>query len=261
MTNYRCQTEAIEQLKTLVSGDRHSVLIEGPEGCGKSFLAKMYATSLDVHDIQFIEPKVEEIRNTITACTDLNNRMVIVIENIETGVIGAAYTLLKFLEEPKDNVYVIVTARNINAVPDTIISRSAVISVCPPVDLDISNYAYAKNSAKFTDLQQTKLWKCVRTFKDVDAVFGMSSDNLAYFTELGNPSLFKDSVSNIVWLLGHYKDNTPTPVELVIRYIMEAYPTNHIKRSGISCLKDLSQKRVAAHASLAKFVFEAKYWE
>ena len=259
--DFVCQRAAIEELKRLSVTDRHSILIEGAEGCGKTYSAMMYANMLEISDFQIVEPKVNEVKSAVDACLQLTNQVVLCIENIDLGVPAASYALLKFLEEPTSNVYIVVTCRNIKNVPDTIISRSAVVSISSPTQTDISSYAMNKDSMKFKLLSTTPLWKCVRAFKDADTVLNMTVDQLNYFDNLKEIKEFRDAVSNIVWRISHYDDNTETPVELVIRYIMNMIPTNHIQKVGVDCLNDLSLKRIASHAVLSKFAFEVKYCE
>lgn len=258
---FLCQQSALDELKLLADSDRHSVLIEGPEGSGKSYLAKQYASMLNVLDYQEVVPKVDSVKETIDTCLRMNTPIVLCIENLDTGVPAASYALLKFLEEPLPNVYIVVTCRNIKHVPDTIISRSAVVVTGPPVDADITEYALFKNESQYRALKNSLLWNCARTFKDVESVLNMTPAQLEYFKNLTTLAKFHDTVSNLVWNIGHYPDNSETPVEFVIRYLMELVGTPHIKRAGIQCITDLTKGRIAAHAVLAKFVFEAKYCE
>ena len=259
--NFICQKQPLTELNNLRLSDRHSVLIEGPAGCGKTYLAMQYARMLDIADFQVVAPKVDEIRSAIDACLSLNTRVVLCIENLDLGMLAASYTLLKFLEEPTPNVYIIVTCRNSQYVPDTIISRSTVVVCAPPVDSDLAGYALSVDKSRFEELLSDPLWKCVSTFQDVKLVLGLSPDQLMYFHNLSTLVSFKDSISNIVWKLGHFEDNSETPVELVIRYVMNLVGTIHAKRCGISCLNDISGRRIAEHAVLAKFAFDMKYCE
>lgn len=259
--NFKCQEQPLKELDTLRLSDRHSVLIEGPSGCGKTYLARQYANMMNVDDFQIVLPKVDEIKNTIDACTQITNPVVLCIENLDTGVPAASYALLKFLEEPLPNIYIVVTCRNLQHVPDTIISRSAVVVTAPPVDIDIATYSISANAARFDQLKFTELWRCVRTFKDADTVLNMTPEQVMYFQKLPDVTKFNDSVSNLVWKISHYEDNSECPVDLVIRYIMNTVNTVHIRQAGIECLNDLSLKRIASHAVLAKFIFEAKYCE
>ena len=259
--NFICQQQPLIELDTLRLSDRHSVLIEGPSGCGKTYLAMQYAKMLNIEDFQIVTPKVDEIKSSIDACLSLSTPVVLCIENLDTGVPAASYALLKFLEEPSPNVYIVVTCRNLQHVPDTIVSRSAVVVTAPPVDIDISTYSLSLNKDKFQELQFSDLWKCVRTFKDAETVLNMTPEQVTYFYNIPSMCKFNDSVSNIIWKLGHYEDNTECPVELVIRCIMNIIDTPHVKRVGVECLNDLALKRIATHAILAKFAFELKYCE
>lgn len=256
-----CQQQPFQELDTLRLSDRHSVLIEGPTGCGKTYLAMQYASMLGISDFQIVAPKVDEIKSAIEECIKLNNNVVICIENLDLGVLAASYTLLKFLEEPAPSVYIVVTCRSISRIPDTIISRSAVVVTAPPVEHDITTYALQKNKEKFQTLNTSLLWRCVTTFSDADKVLDMNNEHITYFNNLNTIARFSDSVSNIIWSIGHYPDNTETPIELVIRYLMFLLNTDHIQHVGIACLNDLNQRRIATHAILARFVFEAKYCE
>lgn len=256
-----CQKSTVAELQSLADSDRHSILIEGPEGSGKTYLAKQYASMIGIRDFQICIPKVDAIKECTNTCLQLDTPIVLCIENLDLGVPAASYALLKILEEPSPNLYILITCRNINRVPDTIISRSAVIIAAPPVDIDISSYSLNKNSDRFKEINQTPLWNCVRTFHDADTVLNMTTDQFLYFETLREITKFNDSVSNIVWNLGHYSDNAETPLELVIRYIMEIMNTPYIHQKGIECIRDMAEGRVAKHAVLAKFAFECKYCE
>lgn len=258
---FTCQKDAIQELEKLARNDRHSVLIEGPSGCGKTYLAKQYASMLNVDDFEIIQPKVTDIRETIDTCGQLENKIVLCIENLDKGVAGASYTLLKSLEEPRPNIYIIITVSNMEWVPDTIISRSTVVSTNPPISSDIEMFSRKVNEMKYSKLKDTTLWRCVRTLADANTILNMSDDHISYFDTLPELFKFKTSVASIMWKMGHFEDNSDTPAELVIRYAMEILNTNHVRRAGIQCISDMQKNRIAQHVILAKFAFECKYWE
>lgn len=259
--NFVCQKESIQLLSALADSDSHSILIEGVEGSGKTYLAKQYSNMIHSHDFQVIEPTVQSIRDAVEECQRVDNKVVICIENLDKGVLGAAYTLLKFLEEPTKNVYIVVTCRNVKKLPDTIISRTAGLTTSPPLDQDLVEYAEHKNFSVYHNIKNSKVWSCVRTLNDVDSVLNMTAPQIDYFNNLYSKMSFKDTVSSLMWDFGHYPDNTSAPVDLVIRCIINATDSNHIKQAGIACLSDLSLGRIADHAVLAKFAFECKYCE
>ena len=255
------QREALDELKKLADANRQSLLIEGPPGCGKTYLSKQYANILGIDDYSIIAPKVTEIRSALDACLTLSNPILLCIENLDTGVAAASYTLLKSLEEPTPNVYIVITCRNLQGVPDTILSRSAVVSVSPPTNDDIDGYGKEKNTLKFNNVCSRLVWQCVRSFTDADQVLDMTPDEIEYYESLSEVCRFNDNVSSIVWKISHYNSNKECNVELAIRSIMELMQKPFISKCGIECIRDLNKGRIASHAVLSKFVFNAKYIE
>lgn len=259
--NFVSQNTPTLQLMDLANSRHHSILIEGPQGCGKTYLAKQYSAMLNVSDFEVVKCSVDTIRDAIDETCKIKNDVVICLENLDDGVLSASYTILKFLEEPLPNVYIVVTCRNLKKVPDTIISRSAVVSCGPPIDKDIEEFASRRNKQKFQSLSDSSIWKSVRSFKDAEYVLSMNDEQIKYFSQLDKMMSFSDIVSNIIWKLGHYEDNTEIPVGLVMQYIISKTNSKTVKRAAIRCMSDISLGRLAQHACLARFVFEAKYVE
>lgn len=255
------QQEALTELYTLARANRQSVLITGPSGCGKSYLTQQYANMLKIEDFASVDPKVSEIRAALDSSINLTNPIMFEIKNLDLGVPAASYTLLKSLEEPAPNVYFVITCRNADRVPDTIISRSAVVNVNPPTMQDIDTYGQETNKLKFLNVSSRLVWQCVRSFTDADAVLEMNPDEINYYESLSEVCKFKDSVSNIVWKLGHYDSTKECNLELAIRSIIELMHNPFITKCGIDCIRDLESGRIAQHAVLAKFVFNAKFCE
>ena len=258
---FDCQIEPLNELDKLSKANRQSVLIEGPAGCGKSYLAFQYANMLNVSDIVTVQPKVSDIREAIESSIQLDTDIVLVIENLDTGVAAASYTLLKTLEEPLPHIYLVLTARNIKFIPDTIISRSAVVTTNIPLDRDLVLYAQMKDKLKYETISSRLAWKCARSFSDVDYALSMTSDCIAYYESLSNICNCKDNIANMIWTLGHYPNNQPSNLEFAVRAIMELMHNNFVTKCGIECLRDLSNNRIAQHAVLAKFLFNIKYCE
>lgn len=259
--NANSHIEPLKELNSLALSRRQSVLIEGPSGCGKTYLSQRYANMLGIDDYQKIVPKVTEIREALDSCISINNPVMLEIENLDLGVNAASYTLLKSLEEPLPHVFIIITCRNMNAVPDTIISRSAVVNVGPPTLDDIDRYGLEKDRTRFLNINQRLVWQCVRSFSDADEALSMSPEEIDYYESLSEVCQFKDNVSNLVWKIGHYPSNKECNIELAIRSIVELMQKPLITKCGVECIRDLSKGRIAQHAVLAKFIFTAKYCE
>lgn len=257
----KSQQSALADLSKLAVSGKQSVMIEGPLGSGKSYLGQQYANMLSITDFIAVSPKVADIREALDNCLTVTNPVMILIENLDMGVPGAAYTILKSLEEPLPNVFIVITCRNMKRVPDTIISRSAVVSVSPPTDDDIDAYGKNKDTLKFNNVCSRLVWQCVRSFSDADIVLAMSPEEINYYESLSNVCKFTESVSNCVWTISHYESGKESNVELSIRSIMKLMNNPFITMCGIECLNDLNKGRVAPHAILSKFVFNAKYCE
>lgn len=257
----KSQQETLEELKTLAASNRQSVMITGPAGSGKSYLAQQYANILHIDDYSAVDPKVSDIREALDSCLTISNKVLLEIKNLDLGVPAASYTLLKSLEEPSPHVYIVITCRNADHVPDTIISRSAVVNLGPPTMEDIDRYGRDKDTLKFNNVSSRLVWQCVRSFTDADDVLNMTIDEIEYYESLSELCKFKDSVSNLVWKLSHYDSNKECNLELAIRSVIELMHSPFITKCGIECIRDLNRGRIAQHAVLSKFVFNAKYCE
>ena len=258
--NLICQQSALSDLEHLANHHRHGVIVTGGPKLGKTYLARQYAKLLGVSDFYIINPILSDLRSVITACTTSGTSVVLCVENLDTGVVQAAYPLLKLIEDCPNYIYVVVTCNNLAGIPDTILSRCAVVTVNSPTSSDIEQYTTTKyDISTYEELKGTHIWKCIHSLGDIDAILGLSDDQKQYIANLSNIS-FKDSVSNIAWKLQHYEDKTDTPIILVLRYLYETLSGRH-RAACLSCLNDLLDNRMSKNAIISRFVFELKYTE
>lgn len=258
--NFQCQEQAIKNFKQVCDADRHSVIIAGCAGSGKTQLVKEWAKMLNINDVAVVNPSVNELRTVIDTLLDNHAPAVMCIENLDEGVVQAAYPLLKFLEECPEYLYVAVTCTNIRSIPETILSRCILIDVAMPTPADLEQFATSINFENFHFIEEKKIWKCAKSFGDVKTILDMDSNKLAYFESLSNIIQFKENVSGIAWKLQHYPDNSEAPVAIVIRYLMQLLKPNQIKPC-LECLDDLQSKHISINAIVSKLVFELKYTE
>jgi len=152
------QPQVIQLLENSIQKKRlaHAYLFEGQRGTKKIEMAQYFAmrllcTSEDkpcgvCHNCRRIKnhvhPNVYEVepeKSTIKKqqIVDLQEEFsktavepgpkIYIIHDLETINVSAANSLLKFLEEPFDNTYAILTTQNINKILPTIISRSQTV--------------------------------------------------------------------------------------------------------------------------------------
>jgi len=247
----------LETLQKYADAKKQALILSGSSGVGKTYLAKEYSKLLAISDFSIVEPKVDDIRQMITETSQLESPMVVCVENLDLGVPAASFTLLKFLEEPRQDVYVVITCRNTNRVPDTIISRAPILSIPNLTETDIESYAATLDSAKVEQVKADKtLWCCVKSFQDLDVLIAMPPQNLAYFKTLLDINA-KQSVSAITWKMQKFPDGTQIPLEIAVRYMM--YSNSAWTTYCLSALNDLASGRIGSNAVLSKLIFELKY--
>lgn len=257
--NFDCQSISLDIIAKLADRQAPSILIVGPEGCGKSYLARQFAIKSGIADFAFVEPTVASIREISELCSEITTPIVICIENLDTGVSAASYTLLKFLEEPRKNVHVVVTARNITLLPDTIPSRCVTVWMSQPTERDLLDYA--RISAPATKLQSildSAVFKACRGFTDVTKLLNLTNDQLAYLIRIPTLITANESLSVVVWKLTHYADNSPLDSMFALKCIAAAYD-GAVRRFCINAITDIQSGRVSAHTAIAKFIFDCRY--
>lgn len=255
----QCQSKCVEDLKQFAERKRNSVIISGFKGLGKSYLARQYSDLLHIKEFYSVSPKIDDIRNLISQSVSLKSKIVVCVENLDLGVIESSYALLKFVEEPTDNVFIVITCRNLQRIPDTILSRCVMSNINPPSKQDIDNIAKAKDDIKYRQLKNHVLWKCIGGFSDIDTLYEHSENLFTKIDEIQKLLTTNSAVSQITWKLGHYDDNKPTPIELIIRYIMEISNKPYVTKLGISAISDLNNGNVGSAAVLQNFVLNYKY--
>lgn len=140
----------------------HAHLVVGPDGIGKSILAKIFALNIlgkkdnrDYIDIVNYRPKkasfgVDEVREVIEEINKKpveGNRKVIIIHNGDKLTVQAQNALLKTIEEPPRGVFIIILTESLELMLDTIKSRSQIY--------------------KLTSLKKEDMIKFIKRFKDI----------------------------------------------------------------------------------------------
>lgn len=210
------QESAVSELKNLAKSDRHSILIHGVNGCGKTWLAKQYHLFVKADEYIILNSKIQDIKDFIPKVYDAEWKTVLCIENIDYGVDGVSQSLLKLFEEPPENLYIILTARNIKRVPTTILSRSAQVYVKGFRREDLMIYAKEKYGLKAESMKADIDVFC-KNPSDIDFIFGLKSEDLEYVKTLSTLINSKNPVATSVWKMQSIPSGAKIPMHIILR--------------------------------------------
>lgn len=254
------QNKTIEQLKLASKLKNQSIIITGNEGTGKTFLAKMYANLIECENFITLKSSINDIREAIDQVFDIKDDVVICFENLDQAMLSSSYALLKFLEEPKSNVYVIITCRNLHHLPDTILSRSNVIEIGRPTKDDVEIYARNIDSTKYNLLHSRPIWKGATSLSYVKKILEMTEDEIQHYERCEKLLKSNKPISTILWELSHFKHNNQLcDTAFAVNYIIQTTGDLRIKMYAINYIDNLQKLNIAPHIILANFILHCKY--
>lgn len=169
------QEQLKEHLQGAIKNDKigHAYIINGERNCGKEFMAKVFAQSIQCEDRSEDEPcgkchaciqaeslnhpdiifinhekpnviSVDDIRRQINSTVDImpysGNKKVYIMNDGELMTVQAQNALLKTLEEPPEYVVIIILTNNMEMFLPTIISRCVVLNFKPVKDELIKDF-------------------------------------------------------------------------------------------------------------------------
>lgn len=253
------QDNAIEELKRLADSDAHSILVEGRRGSGKTHLAQEFADMKGIDTFNAVNPKVVELKETIESSLKLDDNQVVCIENLDLGVSGASQAILKYLEEPLPNIYIVVTCINLLRVPTTIRSRSMTVKLHNPSPADLASYAQQYDSLRYNTAKDYLVFQICKSISDVKEVMNFTVDQLQYYDSVATDSFWADSIDRIMWNLGHYPNNEKANLKFSLRCLMDRYKSDKdIYRAALDALLALESSRISETAVLGKLVLDLK---
>ena len=71
------QRDVMPDIQKLAAKRRHNILISGPDGCGKTYLAKLFAREIGIEDFQIVESKVASVKESIDNCIGATNPLIL----------------------------------------------------------------------------------------------------------------------------------------------------------------------------------------
>lgn len=165
------RTEKEKLLSEIASGKlSHAYLIEGGEGCGKTYFARFAAAAVlctgdkppcgkcpscvkalagSHPDLFYFSPDkkasmgvetVRDIKKSLFFMPNDGDRKVYIIDDAQKMTVQAQNALLKFIEEPPASVLFFIVADKKESLRPTVVSRTRIISLAPSDNADIRRF-------------------------------------------------------------------------------------------------------------------------
>ena len=170
------RTEKEKLLSEIASGKlSHAYLIEGGEGCGKTYFARFAAAAVlctgdkppcgkcpscvkalagSHPDLFYFSPDkkasmgvetVRDIKKSLFFMPNDGDRKVYIIDDAQTMTVQAQNALLKFIEEPPASVLFFIVADKKESLLPTVVSRTRIISLAPSDNADIRRFLMSES--------------------------------------------------------------------------------------------------------------------
>lgn len=170
------RTEKEKLLSEIASGKlSHAYLIEGGEGCGKTYFARFAAAAVlctgdkppcgkcpscvkalagSHPDLFYFSPDkkasmgvetVRDIKKSLFFMPNDDDRKVYIIDDAQKMTVQAQNALLKFIEEPPASVLFFIVADKKESLLPTVVSRTRIISLAPSDNADIRRFLMSES--------------------------------------------------------------------------------------------------------------------
>lgn len=177
---------------------RFSIII-GPEGSGKKTLAKAMAFALESR-CNFIEPKIDAVREMIKECYTINDTMVYVIADADSMSISAKNAMLKICEETPKKAYIIMTVCDDSSLLDTIKSRASIYRMSPYTPAELLDYARL-SKGNLSNAGELIVQDLCETPGDVNKLYAVGVEAFYKFVEKVVDNIAEVSTANALKIL------------------------------------------------------------
>lgn len=256
---FEFQKSAKRCLIDLAESDKHSIILEGISGCGKTYLAKYFHDLKKSSIFRIVDAKVGELKQVIDFSYNVSDTQVICIENLDSGVDSSSQVLLKYLEEPLPYVYIVITTKSIAKLPETIRSRSISVHIDNPSKKELLAYGDYINATKFNAIRQSPLLDVAKSLNDISFVLSLDANKLKYYEDFTNPGIWlMKPQGTMSWDISHYNDNSKSNLSLCLRILYKYVKDVNMRSYILSSLIDLETKRYSETAILGNLTLRIK---
>lgn len=135
----------------------HSIILQGGIGSGRKEVAKYIANKINA--------KIVYLGNDVNSVRTISNygvrqKDLIVFENADLMLAGSMNALLKITEEPKENLYIVLTISNLELLLPPLVSRCVKFEMNPYTIDDMNSFLDMQNIPKESNLRDILLTAC-----------------------------------------------------------------------------------------------------
>lgn len=190
------QLNIVNQIKHLKNNNKlpRFILLQGAEGYGKKTLCKEIGKMCGF-DVVLFGNKVDELRDCIDLAYKQKEPIIYVLQDSDTMSLAAKNSILKLVEEPPVNAYIIMLCENEQSILPTIISRAFFIKMEPYNIDDLLTYTKQKDTA-FTDNQIEVITKICDSPGMINKLIECDTEEILTFCEKVVDNLCTVTLSN-----------------------------------------------------------------
>lgn len=151
------QKRVIQTISNLIKENRFPkfILLTGSRGWGKKELTRKIAKIMDI-DLVTFENKVDDLRECIKLAYEQTSPILYVLTGADTMSIAAKNSILKLIEEPPTNAFIIMLAENEETILPTIKSRAYLLRLDSYSEKELRDYINTKDTI-FTEDELDKV--------------------------------------------------------------------------------------------------------
>lgn len=204
------QEKILEQIDNLINSNRFPkfMIIQGARGWGKKELTREIAKKLNI-DLVFFENKVDDIRECIKLAYEQTAPILYALLDGDTMSNAAKNSILKLIEEPPLNAYIILLIENEETILPTIKSRAYIIRIDNYKECEIKDYL-AKKDNSFTSEEINKIISICNCPGDINLVLQEENKELLDLVDKLIDNIGKVTLSNLLKVTKKFKLNDST---------------------------------------------------
>lgn len=201
------QKKILERLNELAETGNFPkfILFQGGRGWGKKQLAKEVAKILNT-DLVMFDNKVDDLRECIKLAYEQTSPILYVLTGGDTMSVAAKNSILKLIEEPPKNAYIIMLVKNEETIISTIKSRAYFLRMDSYSQEELKQYLATKDHS-FTEDEINKVLQVCCCPGDIEILLLPESKELLELVDKLIENIDKVTLSNLLKLSKKFKLN------------------------------------------------------